>query len=80
MDKVFEIVKESINDILLMNGLDEIDIKKDSKIVQDLGLKSLDIAQLIAMLEAEYDIDPFNEGRATLAEVLTVEDLCKLYM
>jgi len=80
MNEVFEFVKDSINEILMMNGLEETEVSEDSKIVQDLGLKSLDIAQLIAMLEAEYDVDPFTSGKATLANVLTVSDLCKLYV
>lgn len=80
MSEVLEAVKDSINEILTMNGLEEVKIKEESKIIQDLGLKSLDIAQLIAMLEAEYDIDPFTNGTATLASVLTVGDLCKLYV
>lgn len=80
MNEVFEFVKESVNEILLMKGVDEVAISKDSKIVQDLGLKSLDIAQLLAMLEAEYDKDPFSNGTATLADVITIGDLCKLYV
>lgn len=79
MDGIFETVKDSINEIISMKGVDETKIDRDSKIVQDLGLKSLDIAQLIAMLESEFDKDPFSDGSATLADVLTVGDLCKIY-
>lgn len=80
MSEVFEVVKDSINEILTMNELEEVEIKEESRIVQDLGLKSLDIAQLIAILEVEYDIDPFTNGTATLAGIVTVGDLCKLYL
>lgn len=80
MDKVFEVVKDSINEILSMNGLEGREITQESKIIQDIGLKSLDIAQLIAMLEVEYEKDPFTNEDASLADILTVGDLCKLYM
>jgi len=32
------------------------------------------------MLEAEYDKDPFSNGTVTLSDVVTVGDLCKLYI
>ncbi|WP_370749215.1 acyl carrier protein [Eubacterium sp.] len=80
MSDVFEFVKETVDEILLMKGVEGIEISEDSKIVQDLGLKSLDIAQVLAMLEAEYDKDPFSNGTVTLSDVVTVGDLCKLYI
>jgi len=78
MNNTFEVVKNCVEEVLSMNGAEEVEIRFDSKIVHDLGMKSLDIAQLIALLEIQYEKDPFSEG-ATLANVITIADLCKLY-
>ena len=45
----------------------------------ELGLRSLDLAAVIAQLEMEFDYDPFVEG-ATLAQVRTIDDLTTLYL
>lgn len=45
----------------------------------ELGLRSLDLAEAIALLEMEFDFDPFVEG-ATLAQVRTIDDLAALYL
>ena len=45
----------------------------------ELGLRSLDLADVIARLEMEFDYDPFVEG-ATLAQVKTIDDLTSLYL
>ena len=80
MNNIFEVVKESIDEILSLNGTNSVEISLDSKLVDDLGLKSLDIAQLIAMLEIEFEKDPFSDGTARLADIITINDLCKVYM
>ncbi len=53
-------------------------IKKDQKLVGDLGLGSLDIAELVAVLEGDVGFDPFARG-ASIAGVRTVGDLVELY-
>jgi acyl carrier protein len=42
-----------------------------------LGLDSLDMAQLVAMLEAELGLDPF--ASTAISNVRTVGDLCDAY-
>jgi acyl carrier protein len=44
----------------------------------DLGLASLDLAQLVALLEVDLQADPFAELVA-ITSVRTVEDLCAAY-
>ncbi|MEE0930057.1 MAG: phosphopantetheine-binding protein [Acutalibacteraceae bacterium] len=80
MNNIFEVVKESIEEILSLDETNCVEVSLNSKLVDDLGLKSLDIAQLIAMLEIEFDKDPFSEGTASLANIITVNDLCEVYM
>lgn len=44
----------------------------------DLGLKSLDLAELVATLELEIGHDPFARDNA-VTDVRTVEDLFRVY-
>ncbi len=38
-------------------GIDESEVKRDSKFVEDLGVESLDTVEIVAALEEEFDID-----------------------
>jgi len=44
----------------------------------DLGLRSLDLARVVAKLEIELEQDPFLE-RVSITSVRTVDDLCRAY-
>ena len=74
----FTIIKKAINEIRDQFGKEEVGLTLESTLIHDLGFGSLDIAQLIAMLEFEFEIDLFEEG-ITLSEIRTVENLCELY-
>lgn len=50
----------------------------EQSLTNDLGLDSLDLAQLVAQLEMELGVDPFSSD-VTVAEVRTVADLCRVY-
>lgn len=76
---IFETIVNHIRTIQNQNGNSDGVVEAKYNLVQDLGFKSLDIAQLIAMLEMEWGYDPFAQG-ATLANMHTVEDLCMIYM
>lgn len=78
MDKVITVVNGIISDIQEQQGLRKVAIQGELEIVGDLGLKSLDIAQLIAMLEVELGVDPFSTG-VPLSSVVTVKDLYETY-
>jgi len=80
MDKIFNIIKENIHEIFEINGREIAEIELKSLVVHDLGLGSLDIAQLVAMLELVFEKDPFSDGTANLGDILTVEDFCKIYL
>jgi acyl carrier protein len=45
--------------------------------LQTLGLDSLDLAQLVAVLEAELGLDPF--ASRSIASIRTVGVLCRAY-
>lgn len=78
MKKVIDAVDGIIKDIQEQQGLRKVEISDEMEIVGDLGLKSLDIAQLIAMLEVELGVDPFSAG-VPLNSVVKVKDLYELY-
>lgn len=61
----FEVLKKLIQAIQEQQGYPQQEVLPDSHLVHDLGFVSLDIAQLLAMMEGELGIDPFSQG-ATL--------------
>lgn len=79
MNDTFEIVKKSIESIQEQQGYQKVEVQPRSELIHDLGFASLDIAQLVAMMEGELGIDPFTHG-ATLDQVVTVNDLASLYL
>lgn len=52
--------------------LDEADIKTESRLVEDLGADSLDLVQLLILLEKEYSVT-FEEEE--IKDVKTVGDI-----
>ncbi len=57
---VFEKIKEAL---ITHAGVDADKITMDANFVEDLGIDSLDLVDLIIMLEEEYDIE-FDEDAA----------------
>ena len=64
-DKVKQALAEQIM-------LDETDIKTESRLVEDLGADSLDLVQLLILLEKEYSVT-FEEEE--IKDVKTVGDI-----
>lgn len=54
------------------------DINDDTMVVKNLGFSSLDVAELVAVLEMELGVDPFSQG-VSIMNVHTVGELCKVY-
>ena len=59
-------------------SLDPGEIKPRMRFIQDVGLKSLDMARIIALLEAEYPYDPFAE-LVPITSIRTIDDLAGAY-
>src|SRR5690349_15460268 len=59
-----------------IRGIDPDHIQADRGLV-DLGYQSLDLAQIVALLEQRLGVDPFE--RQAITDVRTVEDLCAAY-
>ncbi len=61
-----ENLKRIINLILENRGDSEItDIKENSHLRNDIGFDSMDLAELTVRIEAEYDVDIFEDGIVT---------------
>jgi acyl carrier protein len=76
-EEVKAIVKEAIKEIMESNSRNN-PIEDSSELVNDLGFTSLDVAELVAVLEMELDYDPFSKG-VSLLNVRTVADFYEVY-
>ena len=55
-------VREAIGALLTRRGAGDLEISPRSRLGADLGLDSLELAELSAVLEDELGRDPFSEG------------------
>jgi len=70
------IIREAIQTLLSRRGAAGLQILPESKLTADLGLDSLELAELSAVLEDEIGHDPYSEGivPATVAELIAYFD------
>ena len=68
LDKLLSI----INTVLINRGKNPVTaITESSNLRNDLGFDSLDLAELTVRIEAEYDVDIFEEGIVnTIGEII----------
>lgn len=67
---------EKIKNIVLeYTELEDVEITRDSVLLQDLGLNSLDLMEMVCMLEDEFDIEISDREARTLKLVGDVIDL-----
>ena len=78
MSRVTETIDQTLKDIQEQQGYRSTVPQEQHRVVKDLGFSSLDVAQLIAMLEMELDVDPFAMG-VSILEVHTVGDMYQVY-
>ena len=69
---------DEISSIITMNESEIKTILPGSQLSDDLGLSSLDYAQLIAALEIRFEADPFAE-QTPITSIRTVRDLTEVY-
>lgn len=55
-------IREQIQLLLDRRGASGLEIRTDSKFSEDLGMDSLELAELSAALEDELGSDPYSEG------------------
>lgn len=76
-DKVAEVVRGAVSAVMRERGLDTSRIAADAKLSDTLGLKSMDLAQIVLTLEDELGADPFRE--IPITSIRTVGDLTRAY-
>ena len=74
-------VREAILAVYRDTGRPPRETPAASLLGSDLGLDSLDLAQIIVLLERALGVDPFRDARATtpLPPIRTVDHLVTLY-
>jgi acyl carrier protein len=76
------IIKLKINEVLKeiqqRNHYPTKVLDEDVKIVNGLGFSSLDVAELVAVLEIELGVDPFSAG-VSIMSVQSIGDLYRVY-
>jgi len=74
-------VREAILAVYRDTGRPPRETPAASLLGSDLGLDSLDLAQVIVLLERALGVDPFRDARATTPHppIRTVDDLVTLY-
>ncbi len=78
MSETSEAVHEAVLEVVQMVRPETESIDDSQRLREDLSLSSLDLAQLVAMLEMAIGVDPFAK-HTSLTSVATVGDLCRVY-
>lgn len=78
MKSIKEKVNPVLQDIQSRSGYKPVELQDHFGIVRDLGFSSLDIAELIALLEMDLGVDPFAEG-VSIMDVRTIGQLHEVY-
>lgn len=78
MHDIDQTIHASIREVAEQRGLTLPPLAKEQTLTADLGLKSLDLAHLIALLESRLQADPFSQW-VPITSIRTVGDLCGAY-
>jgi acyl carrier protein len=73
------LVYAAITRVMAVHGLPARDLRGDDKLNATLGLRSLDLAELVFELETAFGADPF-EKLVPITSVRTVDDLVGAYL
>jgi len=78
MDNLNETILAVVRGVVKEKSPEIAAVRPDQLLVEDLGLRSLDLARIIAKLEAKLDADPFAE-LVSITSIRTPGDLCAAY-
>ena len=79
MNNSDDVIYDVLARVLDEESLEPVPIRHDARLIDDLGLRSLHIARVLALLELALDRDPFGSGQVPITRVQTVGDLCAAY-
>ena len=77
-DRIRATVEETIAAVMAERDLDPVPIAPQAKLSETLGLRSMDLAQIVLTLEDDLDSDPFQE--IPITSIRTVGDLTQAYL
>ncbi len=78
MNNIEKIIHETVLQIAQQKSSEMTEVNSEQKLNADLGFSSLDLAQLVAILEMKLDADPFAK-LVSITSIRTVGDLCDAY-
>ncbi len=73
------VIESVIKEVAESHDIELKAVKGNLELVDDLGFTSLMVAAIIANLEEELDIDPFEDEDVMITDIVTVDDLVKVY-
>ena len=76
---VFAAVDAAIESVYRDAGRPRCEVTPGALLGGELGLDSLDLAQVVVLLERSLGVDPFRTGRAGATPIRTVENLISIY-
>jgi acyl carrier protein len=76
-EQVAQTVRGAVAQVMRERGLDTAAIADDARLSDTLGLKSMDLAQIVLTLEDDLGADPFRE--IPITSIRTVGDLVQAY-
>lgn len=77
--EVKSVIEKIIRSIAQERSLPLSAFNDSSEIVDELGFSSLTVAALIASLEEELGVDPFQQDDVMITDIRTVGDLRRVY-
>ncbi len=79
MPDIKKLIYQLVQELQEKRSSPAIKIKDTHKLIDDLKLTSLDVAELIATLEIELGFDPFIDGTASITDISSIGSLCSVY-
>jgi len=70
MEKLFDIIRTVLKN---RGKKSDLEIKENSHLRNELGLDSLDLAELTVRIEAEFDVDVFENGIVNTVEEIVLK-------
>ena len=73
MDRIEETIRRVALEIARRSSPDLEHVRMEDALIEDLHMESLDLAELVAILEMEFAVDPF--ASAAISQIRSVGDL-----
>lgn len=79
-DSIKQAVLSVIKEVAATHDIELPKLKDSHELVDDLGFSSLQVAALIANLEEELGVDPFEDADVSITDLRTIGDLNQVYV